>query len=347
MSTSPTFYPALHALRGWAALWVVLMHLWFFTGQADHWFAGFLHMGWSGVYVLYALSAFLFGLLYLDKPLRDAAGLRRFYRKRLLRVLPAYYVQLILILCLTFTGVWTLPGGVDLFNHLWLFFNLPPAQTQPLNGVWWTLTVELEFYLVLPLLLWFIRRWGIMAFAWLCLGVTLSYRWYLFHVLGLTGAGYFASYGHLPGVLTTFGAGLIAAWWVTHQTLVGRSGWLLLSALAGMAGCGWWLLNEPTYWEAGNLLMYWDTLYAVFLGLLLLALFNSTHGFINHRLFLWQGEISYGIYLWHLPLILLFSQQPRSFLSLFVLVVPLTYLLAHLSYQWVEQRFHRLPGKPQ
>ena len=337
------FYPALHALRGFAALWVMLFHVWFFSGERHMPFgvdAVFRH-GWVGVHLFYALSAFLLTshLLKSQKPRYGAFFLRRF-----LRIYPAYWAQLTVLLLIG--GVFALDAGVAWRywpEHLLMAFNLPPRFVTPLNGVWWTLPIEFLFYLLLPALLWCLRRTGMATFLLLAMAATVLFRWSLFHLLGEAPV---ALIEQLPGVLSVFAAGMVAAAVLARHSLR-LPRWAAPLALGAMGLWAWPLLADPEgYWNGSPLLFTWGSVNALLIALLLLSVYDRGRNTAGWRLLVWLGETSYGIYLWHLPVILgLLQFAPvlgSSFSALLIAATPPTLVLAWLSLRMVERPAIRL-----
>jgi len=337
------FYPALHALRGLAAIWVMLFHVWYFSGERQMAFgvdALFRH-GWVGVHLFYALSAFLLSshLLARRKPRYGAFFLRRF-----LRIYPAYWAQLAVLV--PAAGVFALNAEVALLywpEHLLMIFNLPPRFVTPLNGVWWTLPIEFLFYLLLPALLWCLRRIGMAAFLALAIAATVFYRGFLFHYLGEAPV---ALVEQLPGVLSVFAAGMVAAAVLARRPLRWPR-WAAPAALGAMALWAWPLLADPEgYWNGSPLLFAWGSVNALLIAILLLAIHDRGRNTNGWRLLVWLGEISYGIYLWHLPVILGLVQLAPAlgsdFTALLAAAALPTTALAWLSLSLVEKPAIRL-----
>ncbi len=347
-----SWFPALHTLRGIAAIWVMLFHLWGFAGYPPTPVSWLFSVGWLGVHLFYALSAFLLGLHFFS---RQLAGRRWTYRsfllRRTLRIFPAYYVQLgILLVAAAFFGFRQMPGLSDLAAHLVMWFHLPPGIVQPLNGVRCTLPIEFAFYLLLPVLGRLIMRFGLIPFILLAVAVTISYRWLVFQSMSDQPIPAIASIiGQLPGVMTVFACGLAAAW-LTAQGRIPSFPPRTVALVAAVLCGGWiqvllWQLDG--YWQGSLLLWTWESINAPLFALIIVALARLPAGssWLTHRVGVWLGEVSYGIYLWHLPLILvlrpLLPENADPLLSLgmlSLLVTPLTLLLAMLTYQVVEKR---------
>ncbi|RLD03421.1 MAG: hypothetical protein DRI65_12910, partial [Chloroflexota bacterium] len=157
------YIAALTGLRGIAAFLVFLFHygalhpgirldLWLpLIGGALQFPLGY---GMMGVDLFFVMSGFLLTLPFARSALtgEPRPPLLRYFKRRFLRVFPAYYAQLFLILSI---GAWfvtwrPLPDYAVL-AHLAMFLNLGWHQVTPLVGVWWSLPVEMGFYLLLPL----------------------------------------------------------------------------------------------------------------------------------------------------------------------------------------------------
>ena len=148
MRPSRSHIPALDGLRGLAALFVLFGHfpaIEHFTvlRRAFTWFDSAA----LGVDVFFALSGFLITRIILADKAADAFGLRTFYLRRALRIMPIYYLT---ILVVGFLITWEHAGWSALYLGNFTF-AFDPAQ-HPLRHVW-SLAVEEHFYLVWPLVL--------------------------------------------------------------------------------------------------------------------------------------------------------------------------------------------------
>ncbi len=116
--------------------------------------------GGAGVTLFFVLSGFLLFMPYAKSLLfsKDWPSMRQFYLRRALRILPGYYVALF-IMILLFEPDYLQPDHFkQLVLFLTLFMDSTPATYQHLNGPFWTLAVEWQFYLLLP--------WLALAFSW-------------------------------------------------------------------------------------------------------------------------------------------------------------------------------------
>lgn len=170
--------------------------------------------GYMMVDTLLVLSGFLLALPYASA--RFGQGRRptvkEFYVKRFWRIFPSYALSILLVLVL-----WALPRGLydspgfmakDLITHLTFTHNLwgDTYFGTPLLGVLWTMGVEVQFYLLFPLIaLFYEERPGLT-----CLVLTLTalcFRLWVYHREGTV-----LWVNQLPCMLDLFACGMAAAW---------------------------------------------------------------------------------------------------------------------------------------
>jgi peptidoglycan/LPS O-acetylase OafA/YrhL len=359
--SSPRF-PQLDGLRGCAALAVLLFHGWMLSawtlrpsdGALINGTYRLLSLGWSGVDLFFTLSAFLLSLPFVraaqaGQPPPDWLG---YLKRRGWRILPAYWVQVLLLgVVLTATPLSPWP----LVAHLLLWLNIGSEPVWPLVGVWWTLPVEFGFYLLLPALALLLRprRW-----PWLLLVVAAAWA-YRHQVLqgDLPRGLQLAWANHLPGRIDQFVVGMLGAYAWVHarlpQRLAGarRQDLLAITGLAGFA-----LLHAAPFWldtRAGPApsfhpwLLGWHGLASLcLLPLLWVATAGGSRVMagLGRPLMRWLGTISYSLYLWHYPIMLVAREHlallpgshARPFLFL-LLTTPVCLLVAWLSWRVVER----------
>lgn len=289
--------PALDGLRGLAVLLVIALHV------------GLLAAGFIGVDIFFALSGFLItALLYEEQARSGEISLRRFYARRVQRLLPALLAlatafALVVAVLDPFPGTWPLGrllAGTLLFLNNWVT-AVAPGHGQVLGPLspTWTLAEEVQFYLVWPALLWALLRVrarprtvlllvAIAIGVLVCAGTAARY----------TIANYNAYTSPLDrGAELLLGAAAAIAW---RERLMPR---ILESPIAGwMAAAGLTLLlvvGAPPVWSS----------YVPAAALAALLIVNMLGGSdcLLERALRWRplryiGRISYGIYLYHLPI---------------------------------------------
>lgn len=366
----------LTGIRGWAALSVFLFHVWFLTGKpAFLWtVAGVavdltppVSIGFAGVTMFFVLSGYLLALPFAEwqAGLRDRPATPRYLVRRVLRVFPAYYAQLAVLLLLIGAMGWpgTLPDTSAFLKHLLMLFLPPPLGTAPLNGVWWTLPIEFSFYLALPVLAFLLKPGRWLVLIGVCIVSMVGWRYWMvtFHADAHVSMRVSASY-QLPGALDMFGCGMLAAMIYTHrarlpawtQRVLQHNGMLLLG-LALMLIAAYWLAGDRRhYWANYPIFYLWTPCVSLATALLILSGVSGnpwTRRLFGNPVIVFFGVVSYSYYLWHLPVIngLLASAWVtswigRDFLSVLTIAATLTMALSAISYILVERpamRFRR------
>ena len=147
--------PALDALRAVAAVAVVFAHLYTvfaFRGTLITW----ARAGDVGVYVFFVLSGYLIAASVLAPVHFDRRG---YMLRRATRILPLYYATIVVsVLFIDATPLTTAHGRLDIAAHLLLIHNLWRDFRYSINGVFWTLSVEWLFYLLMVALAPLLRR---------------------------------------------------------------------------------------------------------------------------------------------------------------------------------------------
>jgi len=297
------------------------------------------------VVMFFVLSGFLItNLLLREQDTNGEINIRHFYMRRLLRVWPAYFIAIMLLVTVYYFLGQPLDTGTLL---LYTFFlgNIPIVLGTGIGPVsqLWSLGVEEQFYLVWP--------WLFRSRKWVLPGILASILvYYIFR-------GYFAWSGHnrayslllLSSYQCMAWGGLLAWGWHHGQRWIS---WMYHPALQVLAW-GWCLFN--TCWVVklpGGVMAEWN---AVMFGIIMLnvATNSSTLLTLESRWLNWIGKISYGIYLYHMfafsvVLKLLQHRLPANWLGYAVVIAAaglVAILGAWLSYILVEKYFLRLKGR--
>ncbi len=301
--------PGIDGLRALAALWVVLFHMGAFAGGGALWpGVDFLvRSGSTGVSLFLVLSGLC---LYL--PFAGGRASRfatdDFFRRRVRRLFPAYFATLVLLLVVhaAFGGRFGLPSysagelvtqGV---THATLVHQLFPETFYGLNGAYWSLGLEWELYLTLPLLVVAAVRFGLGRTVAAVIGVTAAYRLGLFVAIEtgqLDGDGALAAVvlpNFFLGRWAEFALGMLAAeWFRTRKVLFSRKQ-LALAAAAAITALV--LPDNPL-----NHILY-GFLFFTLVGVVL-AGDNPVARAISWRPLVAIGVMSYSLYLVHQPMV--------------------------------------------
>lgn len=353
------YLPAVTGLRGVAAGWVLLYHGWQFAhgpklavGGID--LTPLLATGYMGVDLFFVLSGFLLGLPFIAArrdPSLPAPSLRRFWANRFRRVLPAYWFQLSLLVVIALLAGTPAFGLGDVLAHYGLVFNLERNDSL-VNPVYWSLPVEWDFYLFLPLLaLPFRRARGALGWALLLVAAAIGFRLLCMAAVQQWGADGIAVYRwiiQLPGRIDQFVLGMLAAWAFLALPARGVTRGLAWAGLALVLLMSWGAAARGDFITQGIApWLYWHySLVALGFAAIVLAVSQHPRSLLARGLasrpIAWLGMVSYSLYLWHYPL-LQWQQAlaPAAWPAWWgvALVLPAILLVSWLSYRLIERPF--------
>jgi|GEM_PF-657351 len=269
-----------------------------------------------------------------------------FLRRRILRVYPAYLASLTVLLPLAWLGIYrTPPALADIALHLVMFHNLVTRYVDSINGVFWSMPFEWQFYLIFPLLILSVLRGRT---RWLVGGaVIVAVAMKLWSALQGPGG----EIAQLPWRIDEFVAGMVGAAIAVRGDLAtrlhARLTWVaVLSLVAGA-----WIIGarDPAWWQPGALPFVRAAWIDVTVAALLIGLSGSMSAVARlfaSRTMVWLGTISYSIYLWHVPTL----ELTRGALHRHIPAMPAAMAIAAttavilavsaLSYYVVERPFH-------
>lgn len=348
---------AVDGLRAIAALWVVMFHIRAFSGATLGPLDIVIRSGSTGVSLFLVLSGFC---LYLPVARGTPFTAWRFFVRRARRLLPAYYASLGVVILATvlaagrlgFVHYGPVALGGQIAAHLTMTHSLFPSTFYALNGAYWSLALEWQLYLGLPLLVFGVRRFGLARTVAAVVAANVAYRLGL-QVAIATHAGAATSLwatavlpNLLPGRWAEFAFGMVAAQLYADGRIGrnwARAGWIaiplvVLSLLA---------VGTPL----AHLLFG-----SVFFVLLCAVL---APGSVVSRVVAWRplsalGVMSYSLYLVHQPLVqalaTLARQNGASPLTAFgitLFLLPIVIAAAWLLFVTVERRTLRTAGVPE
>jgi peptidoglycan/LPS O-acetylase OafA/YrhL len=309
----------IDGLRGIAILAVVWYHVWQISWQGAE--IPFLHVslqpvaetGFLGVDLFFFISGFVLMLPYAHAHLTGAPqpSLRHFVSRRFLKIVPSYVLAIAAFIAIGYQTYPHLSDAVrDVGFHLLFVHNWFAVTTDSIAGAMWSLGVEVQFYVLFPLLvLAFVRRPLLTAAA--LFAVANGWRiWCMFS------NHYF--YGQrleqLPAYVDFFAAGMLGAFAyvaiATRRPQLAERRWAF-TALSVAGFVALWLLVVNCYGHRGDLpwpetwKVQWRSVLAlVFLAIALGSLFavRAYQLVLANRALLFLAAISYNLYLWHQPL---------------------------------------------
>jgi peptidoglycan/LPS O-acetylase OafA/YrhL len=345
--------PELDGLRGLAALAVLLFHVRLYTldrpaatALTDG--AGFVFSQFRlGLVLFFVLSGYLLYGPWVRAALDGgpAPRLARHVTRRASRVLPAYYLALAGAIVLLWGSATTpgvrLPEGGELWTFGFLLQNYFDGPLMTLDPPMWTLVVEVSFYAALPFVGWAALRLSPTRFAQAAAPLVLIAAGLVYNawLADLAPGSSLTLNKILPAMLPYFGVGMLAAV-LGHGRRVGRG------AAAALVVAGALALWFDVHWRAGAE----HTVTAhVLRDLVAAAGFAAVVGavacpalarWVGARPLAALGTASYGLYLWHVPLILWLRSEgllPSGVVPALAIVLPLSLSFAAASWLLVER----------
>ncbi len=340
MKTSTPKITQIQGLRALAALLVTLFHA--------KWISG----GFIGVDIFYVISGFLItGLLIREIERTGTINFKEFYARRFKRLLPTSFF----VLGITAVFSWLLipatmrsslgrdiiAAGLYVSNYLFAWWQ---ADYQNLDATpspvihYWSLAVEEQFYLLWPLLilLFFLaatklkKRNAVTVFVAAVTALSFAFSIYQ------TETSPIWAFYSLPTRAWELGLGalLVLLPPIKTKKVVGLLGFLFVIASA-------FIFNETTAFPGFSAVL------PVLGTVMLIGTVNSWPPFLNDvgnsKLFQWLGEISYPLYLWHWPLLVLPCTYLARPLTIFerIIAIIATIVLADLTHRFIEEPFRK------
>ncbi len=321
----------IQGLRALAAILVTLFHARLVPG------------GFIGVDIFYVISGYLItGLILREIEKTGTLDLKSFYQRRIKRLLPtSVFVLFVTAICawILFPPITRDSLGRDLFaaaayisNYLFAWWQ---NDYQNLNATpspfihYWSLAVEEQFYLVWPIFILFLARYGKRVILG---GIAVTTFLSLIFSIYLTQAAPIWAFYSLPTRAWELGFGALLLFIPDFKKKMRILPWLGFLGIAISA----LNFNENTAFPGKNALLpvlattvlmatikYWPPLF---------------DDLANSGISQWLGAISYPLYLWHWPALVLPSSalgRPLRIYERFLCIV-LTVVLAHLTSKYVE-----------
>ena len=351
--------PELDSVRGLAILMVLFYHC-FYWGievgkfpRIERLFLTSLWTGRLGVNLFFVLSGFLITGLLVDTRTRREYY-RRFYIRRALRILPAYFATLT-VLAVAGTS-WKFLG----LSFVYLANLTPLFGVAIAYPVLWSLAVEEHFYLCWPMVVRKLTNRGILITAAVVIAVSPLLRLLTYYICAREGRVSFEVFDYTWNSADGLACGAALAVWLREfRPDRKKVAWVAAGLLAAaisieLLGLPLGILTRQTRMGATLQVTPW---HFAFTSVLAAALMARSHWGekIRFRFLEFFGEISYGLYLYHLMVLNAFGwvvsrgMMPwfhiDSFLGLslrFLFVTCISVGIAYLSRRQFEDRFLRL-----
>ncbi|HEX7655158.1 MAG TPA: acyltransferase, partial [Verrucomicrobiae bacterium] len=255
--------------------------------------------GQAGVAMFFVVSGFCIHLSYAKA---RTAGWRGFFVRRFFRIYPPYLVALILFMIWSLPVFVSTPRPLQWVTHLLTVQNLNSVTFYGVVPAFWSIALELQLYLLYPVLIWGVARFGwvraLIGLAVLEFGLRLANMIYMMHrgvdlpawIIGLPFAYWFS---------WSLGAYVAQGYLTGQRNFLGTWRWGLVAAA---------LLVSVVFWPAREMVLFSASAVATAIALdrLVAGRWQLPGGRLGdwgwrHLCFL--GGISYSFYLFHQPLI--------------------------------------------
>ena len=319
-----------------------------FAAAADSWLILAAYCGHFGVNLFFVISGFILAIPFVKRALlnQPALPLRSYYLRRVTRIEPPYLICLIVYLLIKWHDGNDITGLLPSFAASSVYLHGPIFERESaINGVAWSLEIEIQFYLIVPLLMRGFNMRDVRFRRYSLLGAIILF--------GLLSQLYIYPHGpkwlmiSLPNFMHYFLAGFLLAdlYQVEGQRLRNRPWWGDLLAIGAAMAILWVLLG-------------FGHLYFM-LPILIAALYVGCYlGRIANRLIRMEwivitGGMCYTIYLYHVMIIsqafvrtAQFSSTARSFeldfLYQCLLICPLILIISAILFVTTEKPFMKL-----
>lgn len=319
-------------LRFFFAADILLAHLWELSQSKSLLFLKDFSNSSIAVKGFFVISGFLVAKSYITTP-----SLKHYFIKRAKRILPAYFfvifITVIVLALFSTIGTTEYFSTIDTYKYLaWniIFLNfmnpcLPGIFQNNLmcavNGALWTIKVEEGFYIILPLLFYLFRKTKKTISIIILLYILSVFYWYVLDIIFQKPI----LAKQLPGYLCYFLVGILI--YLNFESFIKHKTKLILISFISLI-----ILNFVSFQI--------DFFYPAAFGILVIGLAYSMP-FMNN--FGKYGDFTYGIYIFHFPIIQLFRQynlfEKYNPIAMAFLVLTITFLFALFSWFFIEKRF--------
>jgi peptidoglycan/LPS O-acetylase OafA/YrhL len=347
----PSHLDAIDGLRGIAIALVLAYHCCLVYGAAPSASVfgvtlsvdALTKTGFLGVELFFALSGFCMFYPFARARMQGSPvpSWGSYAYRRAIKIVPSYLVALTAF-TLFYASSYRPAGGIGLAYLAHLAFVHPffPDLFQSISAPLWTIGVEVQFYLIFPLICGFVLRRPAVGGAFV-VAIAVGYRLAL--QLTNTDTDFFPT-SQVFAFLDVFGAGMLAAYVVAWYRArpEGPIPERLATALAGVslvvALCGLVALAQSPAMNGGADFFTWQSRSRLGLSVLLFAIVTTTtlalpqwRRILANRAFTFLALISYNLYLWHLEVIVQ-SQRvglalPLAVLGSLAIASAITYLV--------------------
>ncbi|AZA47437.1 acyltransferase [Chryseobacterium carnipullorum] len=328
----------IQGIRGLAFLLVFIFHL------NHNWLPG----GFIGVDIFFVISGFLMTSIIIEQKNNNTFSFYDFYIRRLKRIFPAYLFFIIIVAAVGFfiyldRDFWMFQKSVGtsalfisniLFSRGDSYFGSRLEDNPFLHT--WSLSIEMQFYLLLPLILIFTKRRYLTALILLIIFFLTIYVDISMYISNETSAKYFSLLARIPEFLV----GAFFSLRFKNKISFSRINNNIISSLSlAVLILSAFLIDKNTFFP-GTLAL----IPTVATASLLVVGDNFISDFFTGKITTYIGETSYSLYLWHWPIIAFIRYYNDDYflsVSEIFFICILTFLLARFSYCFIENYFRK------
>lgn len=334
----------IQGLRALAVLSVFFFHL----------LPQYISGGFVGVDVFFVISGYLITGIILNKKEKNSFDFFAFYIGRFKRLFPVYIAFLIITLIASFfiflpPDMFSLRNGVvwsslffsnDYLSKIDNYFGASSLENPILHT--WTLSIEMQFYFLLPLILIFVKKRWLNWFLGSISVILLLYSFINSTFLLEKNTMYFSLLARIP----EFFIGALFS--INEKVIVSiLKKWSVYNELPIIGGL---LIVFPIffYTERINFPGFWVLLPCIGTGFLLVSRYSYINNFLANKFMVHIGELSYSIYLWHWPImayIRYMNDRVNFTFPEILFIIAITYVVSYFSYRFIENIIRNIKTK--
>lgn len=290
---------------------VMIYHGWVLTGAQPFKYALVTLLislgGEIGVTSFFALSGYgIYCSLRRNEEIEGKINYIEYGKKRMHRIIPQYVLCIVVVVLLSLPVYLSIDGVENIVTHLLFIHNWFPKYHGSINGVFWTMGVMVQFYIVAPVLYKGIKKYGLKMHV-LCVIGTILMKYMMYqYILPYAGRTDLAFFGgrQLITALDNFLIGMLVAYLIQEKKMN-------LNGEAAILGCLFAAIEVVCVCQLGviygihtnNMSGYiWHSLLALGIGVIMLSIsyIRCNENNIICKMFLWLSKYEYGIYIWHM-----------------------------------------------
>ena len=339
----------LDGLRGYAALFVLIGHFPF----KEYWFPDFLEkisIAYFGIEIFFVLSGFLITRILINEKKQNCFSFKRFYLKRAIRIFPIYYLAIIIF---GFLISWEKMGYVASYtsNYLFAFDQTPHPFRHS-----WSLAIEEQYYLIWPFLLYFLTLRKSKFFVKFIIPLlAISCSFLIVEIFNYQDANALI-YRGIQSKILSLSIGSYFAFIEPNIYSIKRNRLTVFFLIIMITASILVLINVDEILLTFNsipvsillLLLYSIAASCLFLVVLILEKTGSVFRYIfTNKIIVFCGLISYGLYLYHLPILYYFEISHMHYDKIFnsktlIISISLIIIVPIVSYFLIEKPILKL-----